>query len=167
MLLAGQPWRSVPRFGALVNVSEQAIPRLPAAVLHACEYLALGCGGKVDAAYCESGHDGEESADGAAAFESLVREFHLPDDHVFALRGNPDSQLPAFAARQHYDVVALGAPSHRNGLVALAGGLSSRLADAVNCDLLLIRLPDRAGARNQLPLSARAAPESLPTAHQP
>ncbi len=164
LLVAGQPWSPVPRFGALINVSAAAIARLPAAVLHACEYLALGCGGQVEAAYCESGHEPDEVAEGAAAFHSLVREFHLPADRVFALEGDPDSQLPAFAARQRYDVVAMGAPSHRHGLVALAGGLGSKLVDAVDCDLLLVRLPDGAAARR---ISARAAPESLPTAHRP
>jgi len=36
----------------------------------------------------------------------------------------------------------LGAPTHRRGLVALAGGLSSKLVDATDSDLLLVRLPE-------------------------
>jgi universal stress protein E len=167
MLVAGKPWRSVPHFGALIDVREEAIARLPAAVLHSCEYLTLGCGGELDVAYCEPGHDGDEVADRAAALESLVREFHIPSDRVFALRGDPDSQLTEFVARQRYDVLAIGAPSHRRGLVALAGGLSSKLVDAADSDLLLVRLPARPLVRAERQISARAAPESSPTTHRP
>jgi universal stress protein E len=141
MLVHATPWPPVPRFGALVNVSECAIARLPAAVLHACEYLSLGCRGTVDVAYCESGDDPDEVADRAASFERLTQEFHIPAGGVFTLQGDPDSQLPEFVSKQRYDVLALGAPTHRRGLVALAGGLSSKLIDSADSDLLLIRLP--------------------------
>ena len=150
MLVHAPPWPLVPRFGALVNVSERGIARLPAAVLHACEYLSLGCGGTVDVVYCESGDDTDQVGDRAAALERLTREFHIPAGRVFALRGDPDSQLPEFASKQRYDVLALGAPTHRSGLVALAGGLRSKLVDAADSDLLLIRLPARSTGE-QLP----------------
>lgn len=143
LLVRSTPWPAAPRFGALVNVSERAIVRLPAAVLHTCEYLSLGCSGAVDVAYCESGDDRDEIADRAAAFERLTREFHVPAERVFALRGDPDLQLPEFVSKQGYDVLALGAPSHRHGLGAFAGGLSSKLIDSADSDLLLIRLPTR------------------------
>jgi nucleotide-binding universal stress UspA family protein len=141
MLVHATAWPQVPRFGALVNVSERAIARLPAAVLHACEYLSLGCGGTVEVAYCEPGHNSQEVTDRAAALERLTREFHIPAERIVSLRGEPDCVLPEFASRQRYDVLALGAPSHRRGLVALAGGLSSKLIDAADSDLLLVRSP--------------------------
>jgi len=72
----------------------------------------------------------------------LTDEYHIPADRVIALRGDPDSELPALVARKRYDVLALGAPTHRRGLVALAGGLSSKLVDATDSDLLLVRLPE-------------------------
>ena len=141
MLVHATPWPVAPRFGALVDVSERAIPRLSAAVLHTCEYLSLGCGGTVDVAYCESGRGSEEVADRAAALERLTREFHISPHRVYPLHGDPDSALPAHAAKQQYDVLALGAPTHRSGMVALVGGLSSKLVDAADSDLLLVRLP--------------------------
>jgi len=150
MLVRATPWPAVPRFGALVNVSERAITRLPAAVLHASEYLSLGCGATVDVAYCEPGNDPDEIADHAASLQRLIEEFHIPPAHVFTLRGDPDSQLPQFVSKQHYDVLALGAPTHRHGLGALAGGLSSKLIDAADSDLLLVRLPARS-ADQQFP----------------
>jgi universal stress protein E len=143
MLVHETPWPLMPRLGALVNVSERAIARLPAAVLHTCEYLSLGCGAAVDVAYCESGDDPDVVAERAASLERLTQEFHIPAGRVFALRGDPDSQLPAFVSKQSYDVLAIGAPSHRHGPGALAGGLSSKLIDAADSDLLLVRLPAR------------------------
>ncbi|MBS0421240.1 MAG: universal stress protein [Proteobacteria bacterium] len=143
MLVHEAPWPVAPRFGALVNVSERAVARLPAEVLHACEYLSLGSGAAVDAVYCESGDDPDEVADRAASFDRLTREFHIPAGHVFTLRGDPDLQLPEFVSKKRYDVLVLGAPTHRHGLGALAGGLSSKLIDAADSDLLLVRLPVR------------------------
>jgi nucleotide-binding universal stress UspA family protein len=119
-------------------------------VLHACEYLTLGCGGAVDVTYCEPGNDPDEVADRAASLERLIQEFHIPAAQVFALRGDPDSQLPEFVSKQRYDVLALGAPTHRHGLGALAGGLSSKLIDSADSDLFLVRLPDQS-AGEQLP----------------
>ena len=142
MLVHGRVWPHELRFGALVNVSEHAIPRLSAAVLHACEYLSLGCGGPVEVIYCESGHDAEEISDRGSALTRLTNEYHIPPDRVIALRGDPDSELSALVAQKRYDVLALGAPTHRRGLVALAGGLSSKLVDATDSDLLLVRLPE-------------------------
>ena len=143
MLVHGRLWPHELRFGALVNVSERAIPRLSAAVLHACEYLSLGCyGGPVEVIYCESGHDAEEISDRDSALQRLTDEYHIPPDRVIALRGDPDSELPALVAQKRYDVLALGAPTHRRGLVALAGGLSSKLVDATDSDLLLVRLQE-------------------------
>ena len=149
MLVHTTPWSEVLRFGALVNVSERAIPRLPAAVLHTCEYLASGCG-TVEVAYCESGGDPDVVAERAASLERLTREFHIPNGRIFALRGVPDSQLAEFVSKQRYDVLALGAPSHRHGLGTLAGGLSSKLIDSAESDLLLVRLPVRSTGE-QLP----------------
>jgi universal stress protein E len=146
MLVRSGPWPREMRFGALVNVSEQAIPRLSAAVLHACEYLSLGCGGTVEVAYCESGRNAEEVSDRQHALERLTDEYHIPAGDVLELRGDPDSVLPALVAKQRYDVLALGAPTHRKGLVALAGGLSSRLVDATDSDFLLVRLPTSGAA---------------------
>jgi len=143
MLVHGRVWPHELRFGALVNVSERAIPRLSAAVLHACEYLSLGCcGGPTEVIYCESGHDAEEISDRGSALKRLTDEYHIPPDRVIALRGDPDSELPALVAQKRYDVLALGAPTHRGGLVALAGGLSSKLVDATDSDLLLVRLQE-------------------------
>jgi nucleotide-binding universal stress UspA family protein len=143
MLVHPTPWPAVPRFGALVNVSERAIPRLAAAVVHACEYLSLGCGGTFDVAYCEPGGHSEGADDRAEAFNRLTREYHIPSQRVLSLIGDPDSELPALVAKQRYDVLALGAPTHRTGVVALVGGLSSKLVDAADSDLLLVRMPGR------------------------
>jgi universal stress protein E len=141
MLVRGLMWAPAPRFGALVNVSEKAIRQLPGAILHACEYLSLGCEGEVEVTYCEDSGDPESAADRAAALERLTCEHHIPVARIHILHGDPDSLLPDFVAKQAYDVLVLGAPSHRRGLAAMAGGLNSKLVDAVDSDLLLVRQP--------------------------
>ena len=140
MLVHEKAWPRELRFGALVNISELTIARLPAAVLHTCEYLSLGCGGTVEVTYCESGYNAEEVSDRRSALKRLTDEYHIPLERVLVPRGDPLSELPPLVAQKRYDVLALGAPTHRKGLVALPGGLSSKLVDATDSDLLLVRL---------------------------
>jgi universal stress protein E len=139
MLVHGHPWQPAPRFGALVNVSEEGIPRLPEAIVRTSEYLALGCSGQVEVVYCEASEDPDEKAERAIALERLTHEYHIHPRRVCAVKGNPDSVLPEIIAQKRYDVVALGALTHRKGLAALAGALTSRLVDAAESDFILVR----------------------------
>ena len=59
------------------------------------------------------------------------------------LSGDPDHVVPDFAAGQNYDAVVLGAVTHRKGIAGLGGMLTSRIADAVDCDLILVGRSDR------------------------
>jgi universal stress protein E len=139
MLVHGQPWRPVAQFAALVNVSEEGIPRLPEAIVHTCEYLALTCGAEMEVAYCEASTDPDETAERAATFGRLTQEYHVHPGRVCSLKGKPDSVLPDLIAAKRYDVVVIGALTHRTGLAAFAGALSSKLMDAADCDFILVR----------------------------
>jgi nucleotide-binding universal stress UspA family protein len=47
--------------------------------------------------------------------------------------------LPAFVARGGYDVLVMGALTHRPGAVALVGTLTTKLVDTINCDFVLVK----------------------------
>jgi hypothetical protein len=73
----------------------------------------------------------------------LAREYHVEASHVHVLSGDPDQTVPEFAARQNYDAVVLGARTHRKGIAGVRGMLTSKIVDAVDCDMILVEPVDR------------------------
>jgi len=144
MLVRPRPWRALPRLAALVNLADEQSPRLPGVIVHAGEYLALGCRGELDVIFSESSTQEPGRAQRQEALHGLCREFHLPREHAYVLDGCPDETLPEFTARQDYDALLLGALTHRSALAALAGALTGKLADRLECDFILIKEPGRA-----------------------
>jgi len=142
MLVREHHWDSPPRFGALLDVSEEETPRLAGTILHASEYLALTCRGDLDVIYSERSLDPAECGQHEATLDGLCREHRIGSDHLHLLGGDPEATLPDFAASQQYDAVLLGALTHRRSLAALMGTLTSKLIDALDCDFILIKRTD-------------------------
>jgi universal stress protein E len=139
MLVRGKIWADPPRFAALVDMSVQETPHLAEAIVHTSEYFALGCQGELDVVYSERDEGGPESTERAAALDRLVREYRIGAQHIHVLSGDPDVALPDFAGKQCYDALVLGALTHRKGIAALVGTLTSRLVDAIDCDFILVK----------------------------
>jgi universal stress protein E len=139
MLVRGKIWAEPPRFAALVDVSVQETPHLAETIVHTSEYFALGCQGELDVVYSERDEGGLERTERAEALSRLAREYRIGLDHVHLLNGDPDVTLPDFAARQCYDAIVLGALTHRKGIAALVGTLTSRLVDELDCDFILVK----------------------------
>ena len=139
MLVGQHPWKSPPRFAALVNVAEEETGRLAETIVHTSEHFALGCGAALDVIYSEASADGAERNRRAAELQRLTQEYHVPASHVHVLSGDPDLTLPEFAARHHYDVLVLGGLTHRKGFTPLAGTLTSRLVEALDSDFILVK----------------------------
>jgi len=55
------------------------------------------------------------------------------------LSSGPETTLAGFAVARGYDVVVLGALTHRRTLTSLVGTLTRKLLDALDCDLVLVR----------------------------
>ena len=87
--------------------------------------------GELDLVFGEcSGAHAPNGKSHAAKLRNLARELHLGDDRVWTLAGDPAATLPVFAAKQHSDVLVLG---------ALAGALTRKLMNTLGCDFLLLR----------------------------
>jgi universal stress protein E len=165
MLVRPRPWQAVPEFAALVDVSNEDSASLAEIIVHTSEYFALGCRGELDVVYSEPGGDNEATQTRSAILQRLTGEYRIGAQHVHVLNGDPELTLPEFAARQHYDALVLGGLTHRKGMAALAGTLTGKLVDALDCDFILVKRPGHGPAR-QLAMSAQAAgiPQvSLPT----
>ena len=140
LLGRGGAWSSRPRFAAAVDVSEAETPGLLERILRSAAYLSAGCRGELDLVFGEcSGADAPSGKSHAAKLRNLAKELHLGDDRVWTLTGDPAATLPAFAAKQHSDVLVLGALTHQTHPTTLVGTLTRKLMDTLDCDFLLLR----------------------------
>jgi universal stress protein E len=140
MLTRGRPWQSPPRFAAAIDASGAESAGLARDILQAA-HLLTGCvGGDLDVLYAERIDMGDDEREiGNRALHELVRK--LPDaaPGVHVLAGNPEVSLPGFAKRRCYDAMLLGALTHRPGVTAQVGTLTSRLMEALECDFILVK----------------------------
>jgi len=140
MLSRGGAWSSRPRFAAAVDVSEEETPGLLERILRSAAYLSAGCRGELDLVFGEcSRADAPNGKSHAAKLRNLAKELHLGEDRVWMLTGDPAATLPAFAAKQHSDVLVLGALTHQTRAPRLVGTLTRKLMDTLDCDFLLLR----------------------------
>ena len=141
MLGRGGAWSSRPRFAAAVDVSEAETPGLLERILRSAAYLSAGCRGELDLVFgeCSGAADAPSGKSHAAKLRNLARELHLGDDRVWTLTGDPAATLSTFAAKQHSDVLVLGALTHSTHPTTLVGTLTRKLMDTLDCDFLLLR----------------------------
>ncbi len=74
-----------------------------------------------------------------ATLDRLVDEFRVGGENKHVLQGDANDMLPAFAARQDYDLMISRCLTRRRGASALIGTLTSRLVDALTCDFVLVK----------------------------
>jgi universal stress protein E len=140
MLSRGGAWSPHPRFAAAVDVSEEETPGLLQSILRSAAYLSDGCRGELDLVFGERSGAGVATEKAhAAKLRSLAQEVHLGADRVWTLTGDPADTLPAFAAKQHPDVLVLGALTHHARATASVGTLTRKLMDALDCGFVLLR----------------------------
>src|SRR5581483_6032132 len=140
MLTRGQIWRMRPRIAAAVDVSSEETPGLAASILEAAEALRGAYDGELDVVYSAPAPLEKRSRDARElSLRNLAQAFHVGNGHVHMLDGPPEMTLPAFVAQRDYDVLLMGALTHRPGAVALVGTLTSRLVDTIPCDFILIK----------------------------
>jgi len=141
MLTYGRPWRAHPTFAAAVDMSENEAAGMVRAIMRAAEFLARGCHADLDALYsdCHNNDTAEQGSRVARPLRDIGTEFRIAADRLHVLSGAPETTLPAFAADRRYDVLVLGALTHRRALTALVGSLTSKIVDSLECDFVLLR----------------------------
>lgn len=140
MLVDSKPWVEPPRFCAAVDVADPQALKVARAVLHTAGFLALGCRGNLDVVYTERElHDDLLRMERAVQLAQLVREFHVGCERLQMFDGVPEKRLPPLIAARRYDVLVLGAVSHRSGITETICPLTSRLVDATAGDVVLVK----------------------------
>ncbi len=140
MLTRGQPWQSPPRFAAAVDASNSESAGLRWDILQAAQNLTALTSGELNVLYAEplELQDAEREA-GTLGLHELVRKLPDPPAAVHVLAGDPEVSLSGFAKRHAYDAMLLGALTHRPGVTAQVGTLTSKLVEALECDFLLVK----------------------------
>jgi universal stress protein E len=139
MLSRGKPWRGHPTFAAAVDVSEQETLGLARAILETSVCLTLS-GAQLDVLYTERMEDDAAGREARReALHRLARGAHVDAERVHVLSGSPEQALPMFAAERDYDVLVMGALTHRKGLASLVGTLTGKLVEFLDCDFVLVK----------------------------
>ncbi len=140
MLTRGRPWRPQPRFAAALDLSEQETPGLANAIASTSEYLAAGCHAELELLYCERAlGTSPERDERLTELQAIGAESRVKRDHIHVLNGEPEATLAGFAFTRNYDVMILGALTHRKAFTDLVGTLTSTLVDNLDCDFVLVK----------------------------
>lgn len=146
-------WARPMRIAAAVDVSNHETAVVARGILQAAGFLTLGCHGTLDILYSErEARDERLRMERAVKLAQLVREFHVGSERLQMFDGSPDERLPPLIAARQYDLLVLGAISHREGTVQALDSLTSKLADATDGDVVLVK----SGEVAQQPARSRA-----------
>lgn len=141
LLTRGRPWRSAPTVAAAVDISGEESPERIRTNLIAAGTMAERCGTALELVYAARSGDGSPAA-GQAQRELLAALAAAAGVHplkMHILNGDAASAIPEFVTRCGYDLLVIGALTHRRALTAQVGALTSKLVEMVDCDLLLVK----------------------------
>ena len=145
LLVREKHWASPIRFAAAVDVADDETSDTARSILHAAGFMALGCHGNLDILYSErEQHDDVLRMARAEKLAQLVREFHVGSERIQVFDGAPEQVLPPLLSARHYDVLVLGAQSRQPALKNLLGATNSRLVQATEGDVVLVKAAGRA-----------------------
>ena len=156
LLVRHAPWASPIRFAAAVDVADDETSDTARSILHAAGFMALGCHGNLDILYSErEQHDDALRMERAVKLAQLVREFHVGCERIQVFDGAPEQVLPPLLSARHYDVLVLGAQSRQPALKNLLGATNSRLVQATEGDVVLVKAAGRAAGNGDHDESVR------------
>jgi nucleotide-binding universal stress UspA family protein len=163
MLLVGtKPWDKPIRFAATVDVADPEAATVARGILQAAGFLAHGLRGTLDILYSERELKDETiRMERAVKLAQLVREFHVGCERLQMFGGDPEQRLPPLIQARQYDLLVLGAVSHREGLQFPGHTLTDKLSNSTEGDVVLVRGGSTALERADHAVSAREK-----TAHQ-
>ena len=155
MLTRGRPWNARPKFAAAVDVADSEGASLARSIMQTAGFSQAVATRELDVLF-SSALDGGAEAHAARhrpPSGAWSTNFRSVRERTTVLRGDAEDTLPAFAAKEGYDVLVMGALTRRHGLSRLLGTLTSKLVDALDCDFVLVKSASEA----QTQVAARAA----------
>jgi universal stress protein E len=146
LLTRGRPWKARPVIAAAVDITPGESEGLTREILRAAARFAKAAGGSVEIMHAGRSDPAPEPASDArlAALAEKARDAGLEGVKCHLLAGEPACALREFSARRNFDLIVLGALTHRKALTALVGTLTGRLIESLDTDFLLVK-PARSG----------------------
>jgi universal stress protein E len=139
VLSRGRIWAAPPRFLAALDVSEAETAGLAETILGSATSLAGVSGGVLELAYAESaGTDADTRQKRLATLQQLAARAQLDAARAHFLVGDPQVTLQKLIREQNYDVIVIGALTHRLTTAPLVGTLTASLVDALDSDFILV-----------------------------
>lgn len=143
LLTRGRPWGAAPRAAAAIDVSGVESPQRTRAILLAAQSMAAECGATLELVYAQHPEQlpgaGEQAPRERLAARAAGAGIRPRGMHV--LQGDAARVIPEFIARGDYDLLVLGALTHRRGVAPQVGALTGMLVETLDCDLLLVKPP--------------------------
>ena len=147
LLTRGRAWKARPVTAAAIDVSPGESRELTRAILRSAAGFASAAGGTVEIVHA-GGIESESPPTYDACWRALAergRDAGLEGGECHLIAGEPAQALGQFCARCDFDLIVLGALTHRKTLGAIVGTLTGRLIESVESDFLLVK-SGRAGA---------------------
>jgi len=152
LLTKGRLWEPRPVIAAAVDLSSEESPALTHSILGLAKQFAEVGRGTLEVLHAGHFYEPQTLALHRAKLEQRAREAGVAPSALHLIDGEPALALTEFAAASHYDLMVLGALTHRKALTALLGTLTGHLLDTIESDFLLVKpalracKPDRIGA---------------------
>jgi universal stress protein E len=143
LLTRGLPWKASPIIAAAVDVSPGESAELTRAILRAAADFAKVAGGTVEVMHAGRFEPAPPPAldSRRTALAELVRDARLEAAECHVITGEPAEALRELSVRRNFDLIVLGALTHRKALTALVGTLTGRLIESLDTDFLLVKSP--------------------------
>ena len=141
LLTRGRAWKARPVIAAAIDVSPGESRELTRAILRSAAGLASAAAGTVEIVHAGGIESGSAPTDDACrrALAERARDAVLEGTECHLIAGEPAQALREFCARCDFDLIVLGALTHRKTLGALVGTLTGRLIESVESDFLLVK----------------------------
>lgn len=141
LLTRGRPWKVRPVIAAAIDVSPGESRELTREILGSAASFASAAEGAVEIVHAGGMENGSPPARDPrrSALAERARDAGLEKAESHLIAGEPAQALREFCARCDFDLIVLGALTHRKVLGALVGTLTGRLIESVETDFLLVK----------------------------
>lgn len=140
-LTRGKPWKPQPVVAAAVDISPGESSELTGSILRMAARFAKVAQGTVEVMHAGPFDSMPPVAVDAsrATLAELARRAGLGGAEIHLVTGEPAAALRELSLRRGFDLIVLGALTHRKALTALVGTLTGRLIESLDCDFLLVK----------------------------
>jgi universal stress protein E len=141
LLTHGKAWKAHPVIAAAIDLSSAEAPELTRTILRTAAAVAHSAGGELQIVHAGAFDRAsrQEEASRRAALEDWARSAGVEAAAIHVICGEPAAVLPQFALQRDFDLIVLGALTHRKALTALVGTLTGKLIETLDCDCLLVK----------------------------